>query len=161
GVRGVTCARKPGTTIGAKVSDHRPDLVNRVFQVHAPHRLGVADITYVRTTSGFCYTAFVTDAFSRKNVDWSTRTTMRTDALPLEALEAVALALNNRPRKVLGFRTPAEVFADQLQSIQNSSVATTDWTYPVCQHSPHRAAGQGWSDGLGGRCWRCLRQCLS
>lgn len=43
-----------------------------------------------------------------------------------EELEAVALALNNRPRKVLGFRTPAEVFADQLQSIQNSSVATTD-----------------------------------
>lgn len=41
-------------------------------------------------------------------------------------IEAVALALNNRPRKVLGFRTPAEVFADQLQSIQNSSVATTD-----------------------------------
>lgn len=43
-----------------------------------------------------------------------------------EELEAVALALNNRPRKVLGFRTPAEVFADQLQSSQNSSVATTD-----------------------------------
>ena len=43
-----------------------------------------------------------------------------------EDLEAVALALNNRPRKVLGFRTPAEVFADQLQSIQTGSVATTD-----------------------------------
>jgi len=43
-----------------------------------------------------------------------------------EELEAVALALNNRPRKVLGFRTPAEVFTDQLQSTQNSSVATTD-----------------------------------
>src|SRR5690625_2066516 len=41
-------------------------------------------------------------------------------------LEAVALALNNRPRKVLGFRTPAEVFNEQLQSTQNSSVATTD-----------------------------------
>jgi len=41
-------------------------------------------------------------------------------------LEAVALTLNNRPRKVLGFRTPAEVFNEQLQSTQNSSVATTD-----------------------------------
>lgn len=41
-------------------------------------------------------------------------------------LEAVALALNNRPRKVLAFRTPAEVFAEQLESIQDSSVATTD-----------------------------------
>lgn len=41
-------------------------------------------------------------------------------------LEAVALALNNRPRKVLGFRTPAEVLTEQIQSTQNTSVATTD-----------------------------------
>ena len=41
-------------------------------------------------------------------------------------LEAVALALNNRPRKVLGFRTPAELLSEQIQSTQNSSVATTD-----------------------------------
>lgn len=40
-------------------------------------------------------------------------------------LEAVALALNNRPRKSLGWRTPAEVFAEQLRSIQQPSVATT------------------------------------
>ncbi|MBN4651961.1 IS30 family transposase, partial [Corynebacterium diphtheriae] len=37
-----------------------------------------------------------------------------------------AYTLNNRPRKVLGFRTPAEVFNKQLQSIQNNSAATTD-----------------------------------
>ncbi|GAA4106198.1 hypothetical protein GCM10022249_01660 [Enteractinococcus coprophilus] len=41
-------------------------------------------------------------------------------------LETVALTLNNRTRKVLGFKTQAEVFADQLQSSHNSSVATTD-----------------------------------
>lgn len=41
-------------------------------------------------------------------------------------LAAIAYTLNNRPRKVLGFRTPAEVFNEQLQSIQNNSVATTD-----------------------------------
>ena len=35
-----------------------------------------------------------------------------------EDLEAVALAVNNRPRKVLGWKTPAEVFAEQLQSLQ-------------------------------------------
>ncbi|WP_460304881.1 IS30 family transposase [Actinocorallia aurea] len=39
-------------------------------------------------------------------------------------LEAVALALNNRPRKTLGWRTPAEVFEEQLRSIQ-AGVATT------------------------------------
>lgn len=40
-------------------------------------------------------------------------------------LEAVALTLNNRPRKVLGWRTPAEVFAEQLRSLQQPGVAST------------------------------------
>ncbi|MGI8334377.1 IS30 family transposase [Actinomadura scrupuli] len=40
-------------------------------------------------------------------------------------LEAVALALNNRPRKILGWRTPAEVFQEQLRSTQQAGVATT------------------------------------
>jgi len=40
-------------------------------------------------------------------------------------LEAVAMAINNRPRKVLGRRTPAEVFEEQLRSLQQPSVATT------------------------------------
>jgi IS30 family transposase len=42
-----------------------------------------------------------------------------------EDLEAVALALNNRPRKALGWRTPAEVFAEQLRSVQQTGVAST------------------------------------
>ncbi len=41
-------------------------------------------------------------------------------------LEAVALAVNNRPRKVLGWKTPAEVFEEQLQSVQQPGVASTD-----------------------------------
>ena len=40
-------------------------------------------------------------------------------------LEAVAIALNDRPRKVLGWHTPAEVFADQLRSLQQPGVAST------------------------------------
>lgn len=43
-----------------------------------------------------------------------------------EDLEAVALALNNRPRKVLGWKTPTEVFEEQLRSLEQSGVATTD-----------------------------------
>lgn len=42
-----------------------------------------------------------------------------------EDLEAVALALNNRPRKALGWRTPAEVFAKQLRLLQQTGVAST------------------------------------
>jgi IS30 family transposase len=40
-------------------------------------------------------------------------------------LEAVAMAINNRPRKTLGWRTPAEVFEEQLRSLQQPGVATT------------------------------------
>jgi len=87
GLAGVVRGRNLRTTMAGKLSDHSPDLVNRDFRVDAPNRLWVADITYMRTTSGFCYTALITDASCRKIVGWSTRITMRTDALPLEALE--------------------------------------------------------------------------
>ena len=56
------------TSRGYRAAKARPDLVNRSFKLNAPHQLWVADITYVRTTSGFCYTAFITDAFSPKIV---------------------------------------------------------------------------------------------
>jgi len=42
-----------------------------------------------------------------------------------EDLEAVAHALNNRPRKTLGWKTPAEVFEDQLRSLEQPGVAST------------------------------------
>jgi len=42
-----------------------------------------------------------------------------------EDLEAIALAINNRPRKTLGWRTPAEVFNEQLLLLQRPGVATT------------------------------------
>jgi putative transposase len=87
GLAGVTRGRKPRTTIPSPTPDGRPDLVARRFVADRPGRLWVADITYVRTTAGFCYTAFVTDVFSRKIVGWATRTSMRTEDLPLEALE--------------------------------------------------------------------------
>ena len=43
-----------------------------------------------------------------------------------EDLEAVAFELNNRPRKTLGWKTPAEVFEEQIHSLQKAGVATTD-----------------------------------
>lgn len=46
----------------------------------------MADITYVATWSGFAYTAFVIDVFSRRIVGWRVATTLRT-TLALDALE--------------------------------------------------------------------------
>jgi IS30 family transposase len=43
-----------------------------------------------------------------------------------EHLEAVAVGLNNGPRKTLGWKTPAEVLPEQIRSRQQSGVRTTD-----------------------------------
>lgn len=96
GLRGVVRGRTPRTTRPAAVLDHRPDLVERNSRVPGPNRLWVADITYVRTTCGFCYTAFVIDVFSRRIAGWATRSTMRTEDLPLEALEHALVAAKDQ-----------------------------------------------------------------
>ena len=46
----------------------------------------VADLTYVRTWSGFVYVAFVTDVFSQRIVGWQASRSLKTD-LALDALE--------------------------------------------------------------------------
>jgi IS30 family transposase len=43
-----------------------------------------------------------------------------------EEIEAVAATLNARPRKTLGWKTPAEVFDEHLGSLQAAGVASID-----------------------------------
>lgn len=86
GIRGVIRGRGVKTTLSHRTKDDRPDLVQRNFHADCPNRLWVADITYVRIHTGFAYTAFVTDVYSRKIVGWAVKTSMTTDALPMEAL---------------------------------------------------------------------------
>jgi IS30 family transposase len=42
-----------------------------------------------------------------------------------DEIDAVAMALNNRPRKTLSWKTPAEALNDHLLSVQSTGVATT------------------------------------
>lgn len=44
----------------------------------------------------------------------------------VEEIEAVAAALNSRPRKTLGWKTPAEALDEHLLLVQQTGVATTD-----------------------------------
>jgi len=86
GLAGRVRGRTKRTTIPADVAARPGDLVERQFRATAPNQLWIADITYVATWSGFAYTAFVTDVFSRRILGWRTATTLRAD-LALDALE--------------------------------------------------------------------------
>lgn len=70
GVRGVKKSKWVFTTRPDKTTTLPSDLVNRCFTAPAPapRRLSVCDVTYVATSSGFAYVAFVTDVYSRRIV---------------------------------------------------------------------------------------------
>lgn len=86
GLHGVRRAKGPRTTVPGPLSERPADLVRRQFTAPAPNCLWVADITYIKTFSGWVYAAFVLDVFSRRVVGWQLSTTMHT-ALALDALE--------------------------------------------------------------------------
>ncbi|WP_431603709.1 DDE-type integrase/transposase/recombinase [Corynebacterium accolens] len=66
----------------------------------------MADITYVRTKKGFVYATFVTDFYSRRIVGWALSDSMRTEALPLQALNQATQVCegNNRSYSPFGSR---------------------------------------------------------
>ena len=84
----------PRTTVPGTGPERRADLVERSFTATAPNRLWVADITYVRTFSGWVYAAFVLDVFSRYVVGWQVSRSLHA-ALALDALE---MGIWNRTR---------------------------------------------------------------
>ena len=73
-----------------RVQEAAPDLVQRGFQVTAPNKIWVGDITSLRTKEGWLHLAIVLDLFSRFIVGWSMSLTVDTP-LPMAAL-SMALA---------------------------------------------------------------------
>ena len=74
------------TTLPDEHAPRPADLVERDFRATTPNRLWVADLTYVRTSSGFVYVAFIIDVYSRYIVGWQASRSLHTE-LALGALE--------------------------------------------------------------------------
>lgn len=111
GLQGVSRRKKYKTTIRNEKVRPAADLVERDFTVKGPNQLWVADITYIRTGSGFLYLAVVVDAFSRRVVGWAMKRNLRTQ-LVLDALEMA-----------LGQRRPESVIHHSDQGTQYTSIA--------------------------------------
>jgi putative transposase len=97
GLRGVVRGKKVRTTWPDEVSSRPMDLVERQFRAPAPNRLWVADLTYVKTHSGWVYVAFIIDVFSRFIVGWQASRSLHADI----ALDALEMAIWNRRSKRL------------------------------------------------------------
>jgi putative transposase len=102
GLRGIAREKTRKTTHsdGAE-TPHPADRVERQFTAEAPNQLWVADLTYIRTYSGWVYAAFVLDVFSRMIVGWQVSTSLRTD-LALDALEMGLWARRRAGQDVAG-----------------------------------------------------------
>ncbi|CAM5212278.1 IS3 family transposase [Oligella ureolytica] len=70
GMQGICEVRVNVTTKSRDDQIRADDLVNRNFSAHRPNQLWVADFTYVKTLSGWVYTAFIIDVFARSIVGW-------------------------------------------------------------------------------------------
>lgn len=68
-----------------RVQPPAPDLVKRAFQVDAPDKIWVGDITSLRTREGWIHLAIVLDLFARRVVGWAMNSTQAA-ALPMAAL---------------------------------------------------------------------------
>ena len=79
----------------------------------------MADLTSVRTWSGFVYVAFITDVYSRMIVGWQASRSLRSDL----ALDALEQAIWSRSRA--GKRLDELVHHDDRLSLGNTSRSAT------------------------------------
>jgi putative transposase len=94
GRSGIRRGKGVRTTVPAKDGNRAEDLLNRDFTAAAPNTRWVADFTYCRTWTGFCYVAFIVDVFAQRIVAWHAATDKRTDLV----LTPLRIALWDRDR---------------------------------------------------------------
>jgi putative transposase len=116
GLEGVRRGKKKRTTIPDEAAVERArDLLQRDFTATRPNEKWVADVTYLRTWSGFVYLAFILDCYSRMIVGWQLATHLHTE-LVMDALEMAN-----------GLRRPAGgLIAHTDRGSQYTSLAYTD-----------------------------------
>lgn len=122
GVRGVRKSKCVFTTRPDKALALPADLVNRRFVADGPRMLWVCDVTYVATWSGFAYVAFVTDVYSRRIVGWNVAATLKSEILPMQALDMAAWQSGGRLDGLIhhadhGSNYTAMVYTDRIQEL--------------------------------------------
>ncbi|ECL0471476.1 IS3 family transposase [Listeria monocytogenes] len=133
GIQGVWRGKGKITTKQRPGQQSPDDLVKRNFSADAPNKLWVADFTYIKTKSGWVYTAFVIDVFKRVIVGWKVSNHMDTQ-LVLDALNQ-ALDARGRPSGVIhhsdkGSQYLSIKYGERLkQSGLAASVGTTGDSY--------------------------------
>lgn len=104
--------RRPGPK-GGKPAVVAPNHLQQQFNVRAPNRVWVTDITYIRTHEGWLYLAAVIDLFSRQVIGWSMQSRMDREL----ALAALLMAVWRRQ--------PQETV--MVHSDQGSQFSSYDW----------------------------------
>jgi len=80
--------RRPGV-YGGRPSIVIDNTLEHQFDVAAPDKACVTDITYIRTNEGFAYLAVVIDLYSRRVIGWSMQSRQTTDVVLQAFLTAV------------------------------------------------------------------------
>jgi putative transposase len=121
GVKAQIGYRRRLGTYGGKPSVAVDNTLARQFDVIAPDKVWVTDITYIKTYEGFSYLAVVIDLFSRRVVGWSMQNRQTTDLV----LQALLMAVWRRKPKdrVL------------IHSDQGSQFTSIDWASFLKQHN--------------------------
>jgi putative transposase len=84
--------RRPRTTDSKHALPVAPNVLAQKFEVEAPDRVWVGDITYLRTGEGWLYLAVLLDLCSRKVVGWATDRSIDRSL----AVRTLAIALDRR-----------------------------------------------------------------